>query len=130
MDRSEARRKYADHKRRAAERGIEFEFTFEEWCEIWAPHWERRGPHKDQLGMCRTRDQGAYAVGNIRLDTPKGNAGDRTLMRRRPWMASKPEGKKHSTIHNCGFKSYGSSFPHPDRALEIEQEEYEWIPGE
>lgn len=126
MDRSEARQKYAQHKKNATERGIEFEFTFEEWCAIWEPHWERRGPHKDQLGMCRTRDQGPYKAGNIRLDTPKGNAGDRALMHRRPWMAASDHDKG---IRQAGtFKSYGSAFARPDTALERQQEEYEWIP--
>ena len=124
MDRSAARLKYADHKRRAADRGIEFEFTFEEWCEIWEPHWDRRGVHKDQLGMCRTRDQGGYQPGNVRLDTPKGNAGDRALMRRRPWMAN------GEVTARAGFVSYASKFPRPDVALALSQEEYEWIPGE
>jgi hypothetical protein len=125
MDRTEARIRYAQHKRHAAERGIDWEFTFEEWCAIWEPHWERRGPRKDQLGMCRTRDEGRYRDGNVRLDTPHGNAADRSLMKRRTWMASDaPNTTKY------GFKSYGSIFPRPDRALEIEQEEYEWIPGE
>ena len=131
MDRQTARQKYEQQKRKAAERGIEWEFTFEEWCEIWAPRWAERGVHKDQLGMCRTRDLGSYRPDNVRLDTPKGNAGDRVLMRRRPWMAAADaSGKRHSSVTDIGFKSHGSRFPHPDRALEIAQEEYEWIPSD
>jgi hypothetical protein len=124
MDRSEARQKYAKHKANAEARGIEFDLKFEEWCEVWEAHWDKRGRGKDQLGMCRTRDQGAYTAGNIRLDTPKGNAGDRALLHRRPWMAN------GEVTAKAGFVSYASKFPRPDVALALSEEEYEWIPGE
>lgn len=124
MDRSSARLRYAQHKKNAAARGIEWEFTFEEWCEIWEPHWERRGHHKDQLGMCRTRDEGSYRPDNVRLDTPKGNAGDRVLMRRRTWF---PQGQ---ILEKAGFESYGSSFSSPEQALEIARGERYFEPYE
>lgn len=127
MNRVEARLRYDQQKNRARERGIEWDFSFSEWCEIWAPHWEMRGPHKNELGMCRTRDVGSYRADNVRLDTPKGNAGDRVLMRRRSWQAK-------SLDRECGPSirptSHASSFPRPDVALELSQKEYEWIPGE
>lgn len=130
MDRSTARQRYAQHKANAAVRGIEFDLTFDEWWEIWEPRFAERGRGKDQFGMCRTRDQGPYQAGNVRLDTPKGNAGDRVLMRRRPWQRYDTAGERHGAIDGQGFKSYGSTFPRPDRALEMQQQEYEWIPGE
>jgi hypothetical protein len=129
MVRSAARLRYAKHKAHAKERGIEFDLTFEEWWGIWEPRWAERGTHKDQLGMCRTRDQGPYAVGNIRLDTPKGNAAERGLMQRCSrtyWFPT--ENKQIRT--GAVFKSYGNAFARPDTALERQQEEYEWIPGE
>lgn len=130
LDRSSARLKYASHKANAARRGIAFEMSFEEWWQVWEPHWDKRGVGSDELGMCRTRDLGPYRADNIRLDTPKGNAGDRVLMRRRPWMAERPRGSSGGAVRDRGFSSAGSKFPTPEEALEQQQEEYEWIPGE
>ena len=128
MDRSSARLRYAQHKKNAAKRGVEFELSFEEWWAIWEPHWERRGTHKDQLGMCRTHDKGPYRVGNVRLDSPKGNAAERGMMQKcsRSYLyATGPVSKDLGSYH-----SYASEFMRPDQALELQQQEYEWIPGE
>ncbi len=70
---------YATHKSSAAARGVPFELSFEQWWAIWEENYGRRGVASDQLGMCRTRDEGGYSIGNVRLDTPKGNAADRVL---------------------------------------------------
>ena len=75
-----ARRDYAQHASSAKRRGIEFKLTFEEWWAIWEPQYAKRGVCVDELGMCRNRDEGPYAVGNVRLDTPKGNGADRSLV--------------------------------------------------
>lgn len=123
LDRSAARIRYAQHMLNAARRGIEFDLTFEEWWEIWEPRWNERGRGTNQLGMCRTRDQGPYAAGNVRLDTPKGNAGDRVLMKRRPWFAEMKAGNSDG-----GFKSYSSRFSHPELALEIARGERDFEP--
>lgn len=122
--------RYAQHKKHAKERGIEFEFTFDEWWAIWEPHWEKRGTHKDQLGMCRTHDKGPYRVDNVRLDTPKGNAAERGLMQRCSRTYWHPFQTYGGKVLPGGFKSYGSALARPDTALERQQEEYEWIPGE
>lgn len=133
MDRSTARRKYAQQRANARKRGIEWEFTFEEWCAIWEPHWADRGSHRDGKVMCRTHDAGPYRVDNVRIDSPKGNAAERALMRAcgraHLWQAT----RVHTTgrlLSGAGFTSHGSSFLRPDKALELQQEEYEWIPGE
>lgn len=67
------RHKYAQHKRGAAERGIPFTLTYAEWLQVWGDKIEQRGVHADQLGMLRTRDEGGYELGNVRLGTPKEN---------------------------------------------------------
>ena len=67
------RQKYRQHKSSAKARGIEFSLSFEEWKSIWGQHIAQRGRGADQLGMLRTRDQGGYEVGNVRLGTPKEN---------------------------------------------------------
>lgn len=70
---------YRIHKKTASERGIVFDLTFDEWRSIWGEHIARRGRGSDQFGMLRTRDEGGYTVGNVRLGTPKENAQDRSV---------------------------------------------------
>lgn len=65
--------KYALHRSQAGRRGIAFTLTFDEWWAIWEPHWEKRGSGGQQMCMCRTRDEGAYALGNVRIATNKEN---------------------------------------------------------
>ena len=128
MNRSLARLRYVQHKRNAAKRGIEWEFTFEEWCAVWEPHWADRGPRKDQKVMCRTHDAGPYRPDNVRIDSPKGNAAERGLMlkcsRTYWWQKQGPD------VTDRGFKSYGNLFLRPEVALEVGRNEREWIPGE
>lgn len=75
-DLRDAKRKYWSQRSGAARRGIGFDLTFEQWLMIWGDRLKDRGRAANQLGMCRTKDQGPYAVGNVRLDTPKGNAAE------------------------------------------------------
>ena len=129
MDRSVARLRYNQHKGNAKKRGIEFEFTFEEWVEIWEPHWADRGGHSGGKVMCRTHDTGPYAPKNVRIDTPRGNAAEAGMMRRsaRPqWKRSQDHGGEIKT--GPIWKSHASRFLSPDRALEFKEHEYEWIP--
>lgn len=77
---SKAKLAFSQHKSGAKFRGIEFKFTFDEWWEIWKPHFHNRGVHKGQFVMCRTMDNGAYEVGNVRIDTPAGNARTRSYV--------------------------------------------------
>lgn len=74
-------RAFAQHAANADRRGIGFELTFEQWWEIWEPHYERRGLGSDQLMMCRTGDKGPYALGNVRIDSPKSNVQESVRVR-------------------------------------------------
>ncbi len=80
----EAKLRYAQHKHSARERGIEFDLTLDEWWEIWEPHFANRGRATNQLQMCRTRDEGAYRSGNVRIATARENQAERevTMTRR------------------------------------------------
>tara|TARA_R110000851_G_scaffold61962_6_gene142520 strand:+ start:4809 stop:5204 length:396 start_codon:yes stop_codon:yes gene_type:complete len=73
------RAKYCKQKNHAKTRGIPFNLTFEEWWEMWEPHFRNRGKNVTNLMMCRTGDTGAYEVGNVRLDTPLSNQRERHL---------------------------------------------------
>ena len=65
--------KYNAQKGLAKTRGIDFDLSFDEWKDIWDGNFHRRGVGKDKLGMLRTRDEGGYSIGNVRLGTPKEN---------------------------------------------------------
>ena len=69
------RQKYQSHKAGAKTRGVPFLLTFEEWWKLWqdSGHWEDRGNFSECYCMCRNADQGAYAVGNVRIDTVRNN---------------------------------------------------------
>lgn len=62
----------------AANRRIEFLFTFENWCHWWETHlgqdWlELRGCKKGQFVMARFKDKGPYAPWNVRPLTVEMN---------------------------------------------------------
>ena len=60
-------RRYADQRRNAAQRGIPFELTFDEWLKIWADsgHFHERGRNAGQYVMGRIGDKGPYAIDNV-----------------------------------------------------------------
>lgn len=96
-DIKEKKRKYMIQKRNAEKRGIEFLLTFDEWWQLWEPHYHNRGTRKGQMCMCRTLDRGPYAVGNVRIDFVQSNGHERVSSRidRRGtrWMRSQtPKG--------------------------------------
>ena len=76
-----ARRAFNAQRRGAARRGIGWELSFDQWWSIWEPHYDRRGARKGCLVMCRTGDVGPYAVGNVRIATPKENLQEAALER-------------------------------------------------
>lgn len=75
-------RQYAQQKRNAGQRGIPFDMTYAQWLEVWGDKIARRGRGRDDLVMCRTRDEGGYSVGNVRIDSPKGNMQEAAVCRK------------------------------------------------
>ena len=73
------RKAYAQHAASAAQRGISFYLTFDQWWELWEQRYAERGTAKGQYCMCRTADKGAYEVGNVRIATVTQNQHERTL---------------------------------------------------
>ena len=65
--------KYCRQKIHARQRGIEWEFTFDLWWEMWEPHWENRGCTAGKFVMCRAADKGPYSPANCRIDTMENN---------------------------------------------------------
>ena len=70
------RYKYTHARKSAISRGISWEFTFEEWLEIWygSDKWEERSP----VGycMCRYGDEGPYSKDNIYIAHASQNKSD------------------------------------------------------
>lgn len=70
------RYKYNQVRANAIKRGIPWEFSFEEWFDIWqqSGHWEERGP----VGyvMCRKGDTGGYNKENVYIATQEQNLAD------------------------------------------------------
>ncbi len=84
MDIKKARQRFDAQRRRAATRGIEWRFTFEQWLGWWGDDLDRRGPCRWQLGMQRLADRGAYEIGNVRKGRPADNAKTRAAMHVKP----------------------------------------------
>ena len=68
------RRAYRAQKSSAKRRGIEFEFSFDEWMEWWGDDYHLRGNKYGQLAMCRFMDKGPYAPDNCYKGTNSANA--------------------------------------------------------
>lgn len=75
VDRGRALHRYANHRKRAALRGIEFRMTFREWWGVWqaSGHYGQMGTHAGQFVMARIRDTGPYAVWNVEIQTAREN---------------------------------------------------------
>lgn len=61
--------KYSIQKRKAAQRGIGWEFTFEDWWKMWedSGKWENRGVKQGQYCMSRFGDTGPYSPSNCEI---------------------------------------------------------------
>lgn len=73
---------FRSHKNGAKVRGIQFLLTFEEWWGYWQEHYHLRGTYRGCMCMCRFKDGGPYAVGNVRIDTVTANLNERWEVRR------------------------------------------------
>lgn len=73
MTRTEICRKYHNQKVRAKRRGIEWQFSLNEWIAWWGDDLEKRGSKKGCLVMARYNDCGAYHPDNCRKLTTEEN---------------------------------------------------------
>ena len=66
---------YTNHKSHAKRRKVPFLLTFEEWWSLWdaSGKFTERGHKKGQYVMARFRDEGPYAIGNVRICTVEEN---------------------------------------------------------
>ena len=94
--------KYLQHKENANTRGVEFELTLTEWTHIWTAsgYFSERGIGANKYCMCRINDTGAYAVGNVYIETNKhnvstGNIGKVLSDETKAKMSKAQKGQKH-----------------------------------
>ena len=76
-----ANHRYCSQKSHAKKRGIEWQFTFEEWVKWWednlGPDWmQKRGCTQGKHQMARNGDKGPYAPWNVQCLTHEQNRKD------------------------------------------------------
>lgn len=66
---------YIRQRSNARARGIDWEFTFETWWEVWekSGKWEKRGKKATEYCMSRKFDWGPYSPSNVRIVTNSRN---------------------------------------------------------
>lgn len=96
IDLKDADGKYLQIMRRAADRGIDFQMTFEEWMTIWleSGHWHQRGKGLGKYNMSRFNDTGPYAVGNVFIQRHEQNSSD--------GHKGKPKSAEHNLKNSLG----------------------------
>lgn len=104
-------RQYVYHRKNADDRGIAWQLTFPQWCEIWEKSGKEalRGRGKGKFCMSRAGDVGPYSVGNVRICEFEVNSkeaskligayGDRRLGRKQA-LDSRGMTKRQSEIYD------------------------------
>ena len=64
---------YANAKRCAKDRNIDWQFTYDTWEAWWGEDITKRGPYKGQLVMARHNDVGPYHPNNVKKITSSEN---------------------------------------------------------
>ena len=67
--------RFNQHKANAERRGVEFNFTFDEWFKMWGDSgkWDERGTGSDKYCMARHSDSGPYSIDNVSIQTNREN---------------------------------------------------------
>lgn len=73
-----ATKQFSKQRGQAKDRGIAWEFTFEQWWKVWneSGHYEKRGVRVGQYVMARFNDIGPYSTGNVEIVTCSQNVKD------------------------------------------------------
>ena len=88
------RQQYFAQKHNAQRRGIEWQFTFQEWLDFWGDDIDKRGRGHDQLCMQRFGDVGAYHASNVKKGYPLNNAKTAGVIKRHENLAEKARTKQ------------------------------------
>lgn len=79
-------KQYHEQKNGAQKRGIDWQFTYDEWINWWGDDINKRGRYKGQLVMARYGDTGPYHPNNVRKATKEENSIEAHLGKPRPDM--------------------------------------------
>ena len=73
--------RFANAKRHAINRNVDWQLTLQDWHNWWqnTGHYHERGPFKDQYCMARYGDIGPYALDNIKCITNSENVKEARL---------------------------------------------------
>ncbi len=87
--------RYTHARKAAIKRGIDWQFTLEEWKKVWVDsgHWEERGPLGYQ--MCRYGDCGPYHKDNVYIAFHTQNKSDAWYNGKTCYPPRKKKGTKH-----------------------------------
>jgi hypothetical protein len=93
--------KYLQQERVAKDRGIAWEFSFDEWCRVWheSGKWARRGRAGDAYVMARFGDVGPYSPANVEIITLRQNSRDFQLNKTRRLSASAASFSAPEAVH-------------------------------
>lgn len=75
-DEAKYRRQYSFQKCTAKYRGIEWQFTYDQWIDWWGDDIANRGCRRGQLVMARNGDVGPYHPDNVRKITHGANVAE------------------------------------------------------
>lgn len=97
--------KYGNQKDSAKRRGVEWQFTFEEWMRVWidSGKWEMRGRGKGQYCMARHGDVGPYNTSNVSIILSQKNSSDGIAVARS--NATEPLGVARGSGRGWTFRS-------------------------
>jgi hypothetical protein len=70
MDYEAAKLAYQNQRINAGKKRVPFDITFEQWCDIWAPHIHERG----KLQLQRIEKERGYVPGNLRIAPAPGRS--------------------------------------------------------
>lgn len=92
----EAVKAYKVHRSNAKQRGIDFQFSLQEWWDWWLidSRWETRGVGAGRLVMARFGDTGPYAIDNVYCTTHEQNLKDIDPARRVEAMVARHAQRK------------------------------------
>ena len=97
------KQKYKDQRLNAGYRGIDWQFTFDEWVNWWGSDIEKRGRLKGQLVMARYNDVGPYHPDNVRKATAEDNVKESCIPRAN--SADNQLVRQQLTCPHCGITS-------------------------
>ena len=77
---------YASQRKAAENRGIDWQFTYEEWVNWWGDDFDKRGKSSESLVMARKGDVGPYHPDNVDKKTAAENLAEgNNFMNGRYW---------------------------------------------